>query len=300
MLRRSKLDELPQLFNISQRGDVLYRAPAGSFMRYTMRYTPQEQCILWVRPGISDPRSIRLINLDELVGHDDPEGCYETKILAEKEPHARGLRAQPVLRAGCEGVLGDAFVRTEEEPQQGTVRAAQDARAARRKPMNCQKSRELAYKIRLHALEMTSRGGTSHIASIFSMADLVAVLYADVLRYDPNNPRMPERDRLILSKGTRARVSTPRWPKAASFPWRSCSPTARTAAASAVTSAQGRAGRGGIHGVAGSGHAHGHGHGHGPQSSITKSTACTASSATVNATRAPSGKARSSPSVQAG
>ena len=67
--------------------------------------------------------------------------------------------------------------------------------------MNCQKSRELAYKIRLHALEMTSRGGTSHIASIFSMADLVAVLYADVLRYDPNNPRMPERDRLILSKG---------------------------------------------------------------------------------------------------
>ena len=48
---------------------------------------------------------------------------------------------------------------------------------------------------------MTSRGGTSHIASIFSMADLVAVLYADVLRYDPNNPRMPERDRLILSKG---------------------------------------------------------------------------------------------------
>lgn len=34
--------------------------------------------------------------------------------------------------------------------------------------MNCQKSRELAYKIRLHALEMTSRGGTSHIASIFS------------------------------------------------------------------------------------------------------------------------------------
>ena len=61
--------------------------------------------------------------------------------------------------------------------------------------MNCQKSRKLAYKIRLHALEMTSRGGTSHIASIFSMADLVAVLYADVLRYDPNNPRMPERDR---------------------------------------------------------------------------------------------------------
>ena len=67
--------------------------------------------------------------------------------------------------------------------------------------MNCQKSLDLAYKIRLHALEMTSRGGTSHIASIFSMADLVAVLYADVLHYDPHNPRMPGRDRLLLSKG---------------------------------------------------------------------------------------------------
>lgn len=67
--------------------------------------------------------------------------------------------------------------------------------------MNCEKSMNLAYKIRLHALEMTNRGGTSHIASIFSMADLVAVLYADVLRYDAKNPRWPQRDRLLLSKG---------------------------------------------------------------------------------------------------
>lgn len=67
--------------------------------------------------------------------------------------------------------------------------------------MSCEKSRGLAYKIRLHALEMTNLGGTSHIGSIFSMADIVAVLYADVLHYDPKNPRMPERDRLLLSKG---------------------------------------------------------------------------------------------------
>lgn len=33
------------------------------------------------------------------------------------------------------------------------------------------------------------------------MADIVAVLYADVLHYDPKNPKMPERDRLLLSKG---------------------------------------------------------------------------------------------------
>ena len=64
-----------------------------------------------------------------------------------------------------------------------------------------QKSVQLAYQIRRHALEMTNRGGTSHIGSIFSMADFVAVLYADVLTYDPQNPKMPERDRVLLSKG---------------------------------------------------------------------------------------------------
>lgn len=63
------------------------------------------------------------------------------------------------------------------------------------------KSKELAYNIRLHALEMTNRGGTAHIGSIFSMADALAVLYADVLNVNPQDPKMPTRDRLLLSKG---------------------------------------------------------------------------------------------------
>ena len=67
--------------------------------------------------------------------------------------------------------------------------------------MNTEKSKHLAYQIRHHGLEMTNRGGTSHIGSIYSMADIVAVLYADVLHHNPQNPKMPERDRLILSKG---------------------------------------------------------------------------------------------------
>ncbi|MDD3412313.1 MAG: transketolase [Eubacteriales bacterium] len=67
--------------------------------------------------------------------------------------------------------------------------------------MNCEKSVKLAWQVRMHGLEMTSRGGTSHIGSIFSMADIIAVLYADVMRHDPKNPRWPERDRFVLSKG---------------------------------------------------------------------------------------------------
>lgn len=83
VLRRSKLDELPQLFNILK-GDMSFIGPRPELLRYTMRYTPEQQCILWVRPGISDPSSIKLISLDELVGHDDPEGSYESRILDEK------------------------------------------------------------------------------------------------------------------------------------------------------------------------------------------------------------------------
>lgn len=83
VLRRSKLDELPQLFNIL-RGDMSFVGPRPELLRYTTRYTPDEECILWVRPGITDPSSIRLISLDELVGHDDPVGNYESKILGQK------------------------------------------------------------------------------------------------------------------------------------------------------------------------------------------------------------------------
>ena len=60
---------------------------------------------------------------------------------------------------------------------------------------------ELAARIRRHALRMTSLGGSSHVGSVFSMADIVAVLYGSVLSVDPQNPRWPARDRLILSKG---------------------------------------------------------------------------------------------------
>jgi transketolase len=62
-------------------------------------------------------------------------------------------------------------------------------------------TRELARRVRLHALHMTSRGGSSHIGSIFSIADIVAVLYGQVAQLDPADPHHPQRDRIVLSKG---------------------------------------------------------------------------------------------------
>jgi transketolase len=60
---------------------------------------------------------------------------------------------------------------------------------------------ELATRIRRHVLEMTHRARSSHVGSSLSMADILAVLYGRVLRIKPEDPRWPERDRFILSKG---------------------------------------------------------------------------------------------------
>ena len=62
-------------------------------------------------------------------------------------------------------------------------------------------SEQLAWLIRRHGIEMTHRSGGSHIGAIMSVADVVAVLYADVMKYDPKNPQWEGRDRFILSKG---------------------------------------------------------------------------------------------------
>ncbi len=60
---------------------------------------------------------------------------------------------------------------------------------------------ELARRIRIHALRMTSRAGASHIGAALSIADILAVLYGAALRVNPACPDWPGRDRFILSKG---------------------------------------------------------------------------------------------------
>lgn len=59
----------------------------------------------------------------------------------------------------------------------------------------------LSKKIRKVSLEMVHRSNASHIGSALSVADILAVLYNNILNYDSNNPNWEERDKLILSKG---------------------------------------------------------------------------------------------------
>jgi transketolase len=53
---------------------------------------------------------------------------------------------------------------------------------------------------------MVHRAKSSHIGTCLSMADLLAVLYGEVLRIQPHHPTWPERDRFILSKGHGAAI----------------------------------------------------------------------------------------------
>lgn len=60
---------------------------------------------------------------------------------------------------------------------------------------------DYAYAIRRHTLQMVGRADASHVGGALSMADIIAVLYGAVLRVRPDDPRWPDRDRFILSKG---------------------------------------------------------------------------------------------------
>ncbi|MGA8714059.1 MAG: transketolase [Roseiarcus sp.] len=72
--------------------------------------------------------------------------------------------------------------------------------------MNFTDTRALARRLRAHALRMTHRARASHIGSCLSIADILAVLYGQVLQVDPTRPDWPERDRLIISKGHAAAI----------------------------------------------------------------------------------------------
>ena len=62
-------------------------------------------------------------------------------------------------------------------------------------------STQLASKIRASAISMVNKASASHIGSALSICDIVAVLYGSVMKIDPSNSKLDNRDRFILSKG---------------------------------------------------------------------------------------------------
>jgi transketolase len=65
---------------------------------------------------------------------------------------------------------------------------------------------DIAKKLRRHAITMISEAASGHPGGSLSAADIVTALYFSVLKHDPNNPKWPDRDRFILSKGHAAPI----------------------------------------------------------------------------------------------
>ncbi|MBR3640607.1 MAG: transketolase, partial [Oscillibacter sp.] len=67
--------------------------------------------------------------------------------------------------------------------------------------MDVKKCKVLAAEIRLETLKIIHSLGSGHVGGSMDLADLMAVLYGEVMRFDPKNPRWPDRDWMVLSKG---------------------------------------------------------------------------------------------------
>lgn len=83
-LRKTKMDEIPQLFNIIG-GSMSFIGPRPELLKYVNQYDGEEKLIFEVRPGITDFSSVEFINLDEIVGGaENADEMYEKYVLKKK------------------------------------------------------------------------------------------------------------------------------------------------------------------------------------------------------------------------
>jgi lipopolysaccharide/colanic/teichoic acid biosynthesis glycosyltransferase len=83
-LRKTKLDELPQLLNVIT-GDMSFVGPRPEVSKYVRLYTNEQKRVLTVRPGMTDWASIKYINESEILKKAaDPEQFYITNIMPSK------------------------------------------------------------------------------------------------------------------------------------------------------------------------------------------------------------------------
>lgn len=84
VLRKTKLDELPQLWNVLK-GDMSFVGPRPEVREYTDLYTPEQRQVLIVRPGITGLASIRYRNENELLtASSDPNRTYIDEVMPAK------------------------------------------------------------------------------------------------------------------------------------------------------------------------------------------------------------------------
>lgn len=82
-LRRTKLDELPQLINVV-RGEMSLVGPRPEDPRYVAYYTPEQRRVLGIRPGITSPASLIYRDESSLLAGANSEQVYISQILPKK------------------------------------------------------------------------------------------------------------------------------------------------------------------------------------------------------------------------
>lgn len=94
VLRKYKLDELPQFFNVLG-GSMSLVGPRPQVLSYTDRYQGEERMVLNMRPGITDLASLYFSDMDKVLGSGDVDAKYAKEI----EPVKNVLRLQYVKEA---------------------------------------------------------------------------------------------------------------------------------------------------------------------------------------------------------
>lgn len=83
-IRKYKIDELPQLFNVLK-GDMSFVGPRPEVRRYVDLYFKEQMKVLSVRPGITDPASIKYRNENDILSsQNNPEEYYIQHIMPDK------------------------------------------------------------------------------------------------------------------------------------------------------------------------------------------------------------------------
>ncbi len=84
LLRRTKLDELPQLWNVLV-GEMSIVGPRPEVPRYVALYTPEQREVLRVRPGLTGLASLAYIDENEVLGRaTDPQRAYIEEVMPAK------------------------------------------------------------------------------------------------------------------------------------------------------------------------------------------------------------------------
>jgi len=78
--------------------------------------------------------------------------------------------------------------------------------------------KNVATRLRIDSVESTSQAGSGHPTSCCSAAEIVASLFFAEMRFDPANPKNPDSDRFVLSKGHAAPILYAAWAEAGAFP----------------------------------------------------------------------------------